>query len=321
MRFGNYMVDEQEALGFLVSQTSYIETEVYKVQYPDIQYTQLIPVDTSANAWAKSVTYYSVDMQGKAGWFNANATDVHIADITRAKNEVGIEMADIGYRYNLEELGQAMMIPGTNLTTDRASAAVRAYEEFMDGTALHGRAEKNFSGLMNYPGITTVLAAAEGGHTVWSQKSADAIIQDVNDAITGVYTSTLTVEIADTVLLPVAALTLIATKRIPDTMASVLDYLITKNVYTQTTGRPLTIRALRGLETAGQGGSGRMIVYRRDPQILKMHVPMPHMFLPVWRTGPLVYDVPGIFRTAGLEIRRPGSVRYVDGIWTSDELS
>jgi hypothetical protein len=240
--------------------------------------------------------------------------------VTRTKNEVGIEKADIGYRYNLEELGQAMMIPGTNLTADRAAAAVRAYEEFMDDAALRGKAEKSLQGLMNYPGITTVLAAIEGGHTVWSQKSADAIIADVNNALTGVYDASLTVEIADTVLLPVSAITLIATKRIDNTSMSVLDYLSTKNVYSQVTGRPLTIRALRGLETAGQNGSGRMIVYRRDPQVLKLHVPMPHMFLPVWQTGPLVFDVPGIFRTAGLEIRRPGAVRYVDGI-TSDQLS
>jgi hypothetical protein len=321
MRLNSFMVDAQEALGFLVSQTSYIETEVYKIQYPDIQYQDLIPIDTSANAWAKSVTYYSQDMTGRAGWFHANATDIHVADINRTKNEVGIEMADIGYRYNLEEIGQAMMIPGTNLTTDRAAAAVRAYEEFMDDIALRGKGEKSFEGIMNYTGVTTVLAAAVGGHTTWDQKDADSIIEDVNNALTGVYVSSLTVEMADTILLPVGAITIIGTKRIPNTSMSVLDYLAQKNVYTQTTGRPLTIRALRGLETAGQNGSGRMVVYRRDPQVLKMHVPMPHMFMPVWQTGPLVYDIPGIFRTAGLEIRRPGAVRYVDGILTSDQLS
>jgi hypothetical protein len=126
---------------------------------------------------------------------------------------------------------------------------------------------------------------------------------------------------ADTILLPVQAMTIAATKRIPNTMQSVLDYLTTKNVYTQITGRPLTIRAVRGLETAGQGGSGRMIAYRRDPQVLKAHIPMTHRFLPVWQTGPLIYDVPGIFRIAGLEIRRPKSVRYVDGILTVDRAS
>jgi hypothetical protein len=59
---------------------------------------------------------------------------------------------------------------------------------------------------------------------------------------------------------------------------------------------------------------GRMIVYKRDPQVLKMHIPMPHRFLPPWQTAPLVFTVPGIFRLGGLEIRRPSAVRYVDGI-------
>lgn len=315
------MVTDQEALGFVVSQTSYIETQVYQTQYPDIQYPQLIPVDTSANAWAKSVTYYSSDKVGRAGWFHAYAKDIHVADVDRAKHEVGIEMADIGYRWNLEEINQALMIPGTNLSADRADAARRAYEEFVDDAALRGKAEKSFSGLLDYPGITTVLAGIEGGHTVWDQKTADAIIQDVNDALSGVYVESLQVEMADTILLPVQALIILSTKRVPNTMASALQYLLQNNVYTLTTGRPLTIRAVRGLETAGQNGSGRMVAYRRDPQVIKMHIPMPHQFLPVFQTAPMVYDVPGIFRLAGLEIRRPGAVRYVDGILTSDQLS
>jgi len=45
-----------------------------------------------------------------------------------------------------------------------------------------------------------------------------------------------------------------------------------------------------------------------------MHIPMRHRFLPVWQTGPITFDVPGIFRTGGVEIRRPGAFRYVDGI-------
>jgi hypothetical protein len=317
----HYNISDQEAIGFLVSQTSSIEAQVVEVQYPDIQYPQLIPVDTSANEWAKSVTYYSTDKTGKAGWFAARANDIHVADINRAKHEVGIEMADIGYRYDIEELGQAMMVPGTNLTADRALAARRAYEEFVDDVALRGKGEKAMYGIMNYPGITTVLAGIQNTHTTWDQKDADGITADINSALTGVYVNSLTVEMADTILLPVGAITILGTKRIPNTTASVLDYIRTNNVYTQTTGQPLTIRALRGLETAGQNGSGRMVVYRRDPQVLKMHIPMTHRFLNVFQTAPLVFDVPGIFRLAGLEIRRPGAVRYIDGILTSDQLS
>jgi hypothetical protein len=34
----------------------------------------------------------------------------------------------------------------------------------------------------------------------------------------------------------------------------------------------------------------------------------------VWQRGPIRFDVPGIFRLGGLEIRRPKAVRYIDGI-------
>lgn len=317
----HHMADAQQALGFLVSQTSHIESQVYATQYPDIQYPALIPVDTSANEWAKSVTFYSTDRTGKADWFHHMAKDIHVADVERTKHEVAIEMADIGYRYSLEELGVAMMVPGTNLTIERAAAARRAYEEFVDNIAFRGDATKNLSGILNYPGVTIVNAAeVAGGITDWDTKTADEILKDINDALTGVYVASLTVELADTILMPVEALTLLASKRVGDTERTVLNFLLENNVYTFQTGRPLTIRGVRGLETAGVGGVGRMVVYRRDPSVIKMHIPMPHQFMPIWQTGPLVFDIPGIFRLGGVEVRRPGAVRYVDGI-TGDNPS
>lgn len=318
MRPGNYLVDAQQALGFVQSQTSYIEAQVVEVLYPDIQYPQIIPVDTSANEWAKSITYYSTDKVGVAGWFHHYAKDIHVADSERSKFEIGVEMADIGYRWSLEEIGQALMIPGLNLSADRAAAARRAYEEFVDRVAILGDTDKNFSGITDYPGVSTSVAAVHTGPptgTAWSIKTAQEILTDVNDALTGMYVDSLQIELANTLLLPVSAFTLIGTKPFNDlSQLTVYQWLQQNNVYTLTTGQPLMIRALRGLETVGTGGTGRMVAYRRDPQVLKMHIPMPHRFLPVYQTGPLVFDVPGIFRLAGLEIRRPGAVRYVDGI-------
>ena len=132
------LADSQQALGFLLQQTTFIEAEVYRIQYPDILYPQLVPVDTSASEWAKSVTYFSLDKVGQADWLDGAATDMRFADVNRNKFEQGIEMAGIGYRYTLEEIGQAMMIPGLNLTAERAEAARRAYEEFMDKLARLG---------------------------------------------------------------------------------------------------------------------------------------------------------------------------------------
>lgn len=312
-----YTMDAQQALGFLISQVSYIEPEVYAIQYPDIQYPNLIPVDSRANEWAKSITFFSTDKVGKAKWFHHAGTDMPRADVQRTKYEQGIEMAAIGYGYDLEELGQAMMIPGNNLTSDRAEAARRAYEEFVDNVAIRGDTDKSWTGLINDPNVTIVNAAIVGGVRDFGSKTGDQIAADVNDALSGVYTASLTVEMADTVLLPVTEMARLATKRMGTAgeTINVLEWLRKYNVYTQTTGNPITIRGVRGLENAGVGGDvGRMIVYRKDPQVIKLHIPMPHRFLPVWQTGPITFDIPGIFRLGGLEIRRPGAVRYVDGI-------
>lgn len=305
----------QQALGFLLSQTAYIESEVYRIQYPEIIYQQLIPIDTSAGEWSKSITYFSLDKVGQARWLSNMATDMPYADINRQKYEQGVEMAGIGYTYTLEELGQAMMIPGLNLTAERAEAARFAYEMFMDNHAYRGDDSKGIKGLFNssYPTVVTAKTGASLS-THWSTKTADECISDVQDALTGVYEGSLTVEMADTVLLPIGAVQRIANLRIPNTGMNALDYLMKYNLYTQTTGRPLTIRGVLGLDTAGADGGGRMIAYRRDPRVLKMHVPMPHRFLPVFQRSAIQFDIPGIFRVGSVEVRRSGAIRYVDGI-------
>ena len=314
MRYG--LFDNQQQLDFLRSQLTYVESTVYRIQYPEIMYPRLMPIDTSANEWARSVTFYSMDRAGLADWFDANATSLPLADISRDRREQGIEMAAIGYRYNLEELGVAMLVPGTNLSTERAEAARRAYEEFMDRLVRVGDKRKNITGLFNNPYVTRITAIADGTGTspLWSTKTADQIIRDVQNAVMQVYQGSNTVEMADTVLLPIAAMNLLASIRVPNTYGNALDYLTKYNIYTHTTQQQLTILGVLGLDTAGSGGTSRMIVYRRDPQILKLHLPMPHRFLPVWQTGPMVFDIPGIFRVGSVEIRRPSAVAYVDGI-------
>lgn len=309
-------LNDQQAMSFLIAQTTHIEAEVYKIRYPDIQYQTLIPVDTSANEWAKSITYFSMDRVGEADWFNHMATDMRLADVNRQKFEAGILMAGIGYRYTLEELGFAQMVPGTNLTSERAEAARRAYEEFVDKRAFEGDTAKGWEGLLNSTAVTRTDAANDGtgSSRLWTDKTADQIIRDVNAALTGIYTGSNTVEMADTVLLPISAMSTLSTARIANTEGNALDWLMKYNVYTLQTGIKLTIRGVLGLEDAGQSGVGRMVVYKKDPRVLKMHIPMTHRFLSVWQTGPMVFDVPGIFRLGPVEIRLPGAIRYVDGI-------
>ena len=307
--------DAQAALGFLVSQVSSIESEVYAIRYADIQYPRLVPVDTSAYPWAKTVTYFTTDQVGQADWMDGDASDMPFAELSRAKYETTVESAKIGYRFSLEEVNQAMMVPGMNLPADKAAAARRAADELVERVVISGDGRKGFLGLVNQALVPQVAVPnGAAGSPAWAQKTPAEILADVNNALVGAWASSAQVELHDTVLLPVAQYgTIAAMPRSATSDTTVVTYLQTNNVYTSTTGRPLTIRTLRQLKGAGAGGTDRMITYRRDPQVLKFHMPMPHQFFPPQQRM-LEFVIPGMMRLGGLDVRLPRGISYNDGI-------
>ena len=303
--------DAQANLGFLIAQTTHIETNINEVKFAEVQYPELIPVDTSANEYAKSVTYFSSEDFGKAEWVNGNSSDVPMAGTERQKFETQVHTAGIGYGYGMEEVAQARML-GQNLEADGARAARRSYEYMVEDVALNGDASKGFEGFVNHSQIPTVNAVAGG----WSATTPpNEILNDINVSIVGQASATNFVAFSDTVILPYDALSLIASMQNGDgNDTTVLEFVKRNNLYTAKTGRPLMIRAMRELSTAGAGGTQRMITYRRDPDVLKLHIPMPHRFMTPRQVNSFRYEVDGVFRLGGLDVRRPSEIRYTDGI-------
>ncbi len=308
---------QQAGLSFLIRQASLIEPTVYAMRYQEIQYPTLIPVDTSAPEWIQSVTYFSMDGVGRAEWFAGQAQDIPKVGLTRDKLETTVSMAAIGYGYDLEELGTAQLL-GMNLNADKATLARRIAEEKIEQVAFVGDAAKGYTGLVNSSAPTATTAPADGtsSATTFASKTPTQILRDVNTVLTGIWTGTVGAEMADTLLLPASVLTDLGSRMVSEhNPMTVLEYTQRNYIYTQTTGQQLTIRGVFGhLDTAGASSTKRMVAYRRSPEVVKMHIPMPFRFLPAWQTGPLRFDVPGIFRVGGVDIRRPKAVRYLDGI-------
>ena len=303
------------ALNFLRTAQNYIEPGIYAREYPDYQYRELVPVDNSAPDWTTAIDFFSMgDDVGPAREFAADGDDIPFVDFKLDSGNSRVFMAGIGYRYNLQELAHAQAY-GIRLESDRADAARRKYEQFVDNVAFLGRPKLGLTGLLNTVSVTALTAAnGAGGTATWTTKTADEILKDVNDVLSVIFTASNGIEQADTLLLDQDRYALIATKRLDATMTTtILEHIQRANIYTIRTGRPLTIRAVFGLETAGAGGTHRMVAYRRDPGVVKIHVPMPLRWLQAEQRL-LKYEIPGIFRLGGVEIRRPGAVRYLDGI-------
>lgn len=302
--------DAQAAMGFVRSQTAHIEPTVYRTQYASIQYPDLIPVDYSAHPFAQSVVYTSLDSAGQAKWLNGNAGDIPRVDMNMSEFKTSVHAAAVGYGWGWEEINQAQML-GIPLSPEKALTARRVAEEFIDTIALEGDANKGFNGgLINHPNVAAT-AAITGA---WSPSvDGDLILGDLNQALQIVNTATNTIVYADTLLLPYSKFHFLASTRLGDTATTLLDFFRANNI-TAARGGSLLIRSVRGLETAGVSGGNRMVAYRRSPEVLKLHIPMPHRFLPVFQKDALNWEVPGIMRLGGLDVKLPKEMSYVDGI-------
>ncbi|EJN04241.1 DUF2184 domain-containing protein [Phyllobacterium sp. YR531] len=303
------------ALNFLRTAQNYIEPGIYAREYPDFQYRELVPVDNSAPDWTTAIDFFSMgDDVGQAREVAADGDDIPFVDFKLDSGNSRVFMAGIGYRYNLQELAHAQAY-GVRLESDRADAARRKYELFVDNVAFLGRPKLGMTGLLNATNVTALTAAnGVSGTATWPTKTADEILKDVNDVLSVIFTASNGIEQANTLLLDQDRFALIATKRLDATMTTtVLEHIQRANIYTQRTGLPLTIRAVFGLENAGAGGTHRLAAYRRSPDVVKIHIPMPLRWLQAEQRL-LKFEVPGIFRLGSVEIRRPGAVRYLDGI-------
>lgn len=318
-----------QALAFVTAQAYKINTTVYEVQYPDWDIGRLIYVDDSGPEWSPGAMTFVSDMTGKANWFDAAAKDIPLADVSQDYMLKQFHMAAVGYQFNLNEINATIQMGGS-LPDRKARAARLAYNRMLYGIAISGDTEKGLTGIINNTSVTVIPAPADGTGSAraWIDtngvglKTPAEIVRDINLALQGIATATYDVVLADTLMLPPRALTYIAQTPYSDnTMETILSFVMKTNLYTLRTGRQLTIKSVRELETAGtdttsptSAGKGRMIAYNNSPEYLRFHLPMPHRFMPVFQDAPLNWVIPGIFRTGGVEMQSVIGMRYVDGI-------
>lgn len=318
-------MNDAQALSFVQGESFKVNQRVYETKFPDWDIGRLIYVDTSGPEWSPGTITYTSSLTGRAEYQSGYAKDIPLADVSQARELQVNHLAAIGYQYNIEEVNTALQVGGS-LPDRRARAARLAATKFVYDAGIAGHAEKGKQGLINLSGVTTAIAAnGAAGSPLWvnaagvGQKTPAEIVADINRALQGINLSTFETEMADTILLPPEALNYIAaTPYSATTMETILSFVQRTNLYTLQTGRPLTIRSIRELSTAAvtgaAAGDGRMVAYKNDQDYVKLNLPMPHRFLPVYQDSPLNWTVPGIMRIGGVELLTTAAFRYLDGI-------
>lgn len=295
--------DAQQTMAFLTPQLLRVEAGVYMVKYPAADYADFVPVDTQGSIWTAGSLYYSGDIAGKPEWFDVAADDMPYADISRTQFLQENHIAAIGYKFNRGDLERANQL-GVNLLADKADAATKTAERFIHKTAMFGDGVKFATGFIDDAAMTVTAGdSIDGDSTIASD------IAQVNEVLTQIATDTLETYFADTLALPRSTFNIMASKQVTGTGMSLLRYLRDNSVF----GDGLRILPTRHLETAGSGGSKRMIAYANTPEVHRFHLPGGgHQFFPQWQKGPFSWEVPGIMSIGGYELRIPKAKVAVD---------
>lgn len=301
------------ALSFLQQQGAYIEPNVYRIEYPQYQYTSMLPLDGSAPDWSKSVLFQSIDVRGEMQLLSDLGDDIPTVDIAKKQGYHNIQTAALGYTFTLQELEYAKLT-NTNLDTERAIAVRDVVEQGLNKIYLLGNKEVGDSGGLLKSTLVSSESAASTLATLIANISTNGV-QPIIDFFANAYnrvfiTNTSTVHKPTDIGLPVNQFQLMQRTLLNAGNASNITLLefLRKNF------PDINWFGDLNLTGAGTGGTDRMAVYKKDMRVVKGHDTMPLRFLAPATANNVKFVVPGIVRTGGTEWRIPSAAHYVDSI-------
>jgi hypothetical protein len=291
-----------EAGLFLERQLEFIRPQVFETAYADIKYPTILPVTSEAGNAAQTYTYRIMDATGEFKLIADAADDLPRSDISQVEKSIVIRSFGGSFGYTVQELRAAQMA-NVALEQRRASAVRRAYEEKVEQVAMFGEASANLAGFFN--NATVDVIAADKWFTDSGTTSQD-MLDLLNYGADAMVNATQMKEQPDTLLLPYDDYAVISKRRNSDSSDStVLEYFLRTNPYITNVAPILQLdKTKSGLNT------NRMVVYKRDPQKLELHIPQPLELFPPQQRG-LEFIVPAHARVGGVALYYPKSVIYV----------
>lgn len=303
--------DASESIWF-ARQLEYIRPGLLEVMYPRLEGKSLVPIESSMGPGASMWTYRSFDKVGTATLVDDYAIDPPRADVKGAESTQLIKPYGVMYGYNFQEL-RAGMMAGVPLDVRKAMAARYAMELKIDQIIFYGDTAGGLKGLVNQSNTTSfTVANGQKGTKLWRDKSPDEIVLDLHSIVDNIVSSSFGVYQPTTLLLPLKAYQMAATRRMGDgSNETILSFFQNTNPYIQEV-RP-TYRLDYSQSGNWSGSTGRMVCYDKNPERMAFLLPVEFEQLPPQQEG-YEYKTLCHARVGGLVAMHPGSISYGDGI-------
>ena len=189
-------------------------------------------------------------------------------------------------------------------------------DKIIDRNVYKGFGKVKSTGLCNSAQITrTSVWPGAGGGTQWYSKTADEILDDINDALTAVWQDNdcASDALPNHILIPPEQFGMLVTRKVSDdSERSILTYVLENNIAAQQ-GKPLVISACKWCSAIGSNYSDRMVVYMNQQDRICFNLTQPLRRLET-ETADLRIKIPYIAQFSEVRFLYPSTVRYTDGI-------
>lgn len=294
---------------FFARQLEYVRAKTYDVERPALSAWTLFPIDTSVPAGAKTINWRQWDSVGTAKIIASYADDLPHADVKALETITPIKGIGNSYGYDVQEIRYAQLAQ-VPLDAKKAAAARKANEQLVNRLAWTGDAVTGLPGFLSNTNIPTYTIPADGtgSSKLFSTKTPDQIIRDLNGIANGVFTQTNGIHRPNEIWLPLAQYAYIAsTPRSTLSDTTILDFFLANNPFIQ--------RVIPVLELTGAGASSADLIVAAENSSENYQMNIPLMFMqhaPQPRN--LYFEVPCESRFGGVTIERPFAFLIGSGI-------
>lgn len=250
---------------------------------------------------------------GNMPFISAETTAIPGVDVNGNKIVTPLRLLAREVSFTSVELDRSQST-GQPIDVQKIDALNTLYQMNTDQMVYVGATEVGATGLVNNAGVTVdTVATGVNGSKLWSLKTPDEILADVNSLLTASWSAAAFAVCPGKLLLPPANFSLIASQKVSSAgNISILKFLQENAISLQVNGQPLDIQPVKWLTGAGTDSANRMVVYTNDES--RVRFPM----VPVRREtayySGIRFIAPYLWAFGEMEFVYPETVRYGDGI-------
>lgn len=249
---------------------------------------------------------------GKA-WISKDATNLPGIALDIGKTSNPLYLWGMEVKWTLPELASAEKL-GRPIDQQKYNGMKLKHQMDIDEMVYVGDTTFNKYGLLNSTAVTaTNVVNGVSGSPLWSQKTPDEMLADVNTLLNSVWASSGYAVMPQELRLPPTQFSLLVSQKVSSAgNISVLEFLKNNSLSNAANGKPLNIQPIKWLTGRGAGGTNRMMAYTKDKERVR------YPLVPLQRT-PIEYrslfQITTYYGRLGvIEWVYPETAGYADGI-------